>query len=387
MARREEERTLKEAKKNGIEHDVSSKNVLPIKTPDGSSMEELKSTATTTQAKLEKKSGILAKGLKKQSLLDSPLHDPRAPSPTSYFLNLPKIGFHAPPYTLHTSGSKSGPAACLLSPLSFWRGFNIQFSPALSSPGVMDARDVVSPLYGTEDGKDGFLKGYKVGKRRWLAGGGKEWWEAQKAEGFKDNERMGERRIRVEEVVRLRWRGRGGVRGYGFEWRGKRYLWKGTGRAVGVKTIASPFVRWSHLKLVVAVPVKEAVENEIVVGEQAKRVKKETELCLAMYTCTMGNRKAGRLEIFEEVLDSFVRDHDLELVVVFEDDQVADVAKNGTVLATMEGSKPMLNEMEVRTRQRLKDVIVGTALSMIIIERNKRRFLLELLQQIGENAG
>lgn len=141
-----------------------------------------------------------------------------------------------------------------------------------------------------------------------------------------------------------------------------------------MRRAAKMFVRWSHLKLVVLLPSEE--------GGDGAEEREQNELCLARYECTMGNRKAGRLILVEKVMDAFLQTNAFK-------------PTSTTGLAFLDhGQGDESNEQSIRsgkdfekTRQRLKDVVVATALAMIIIERDKRRFLLEFLQEVGEMVG
>ena len=313
---------------------------------------------------------IPVKGLKKLTLYDNPLRDPRVPT-TPYFVHLPKLFGHEPAYTLRNGGHKSSPVAALLHPSTLWMGWKLEFGDVLKQEGVIDGRGVVNGRFGTKDGKDGYLKGYKVRKRRYWGENGKSYWLKQKEEGFPDNVERGEgEKVRPEEVVKLKWV-RFWKRDYGFSWRECVFLWKGTGKVDVPRRAAKAFVWCNHLKLVVCRD-----------GDGEKG-----ELMLARYVCVMGNRKAGRLEVYDDTLEEFLRES------VFKDRQGAggpsienkEVATDERLLVT--GGDISRSEEYTKTYQRFRDVIMGTMICMLITERDKRRFILEFLQEVGENAG
>jgi hypothetical protein len=267
---------------------------------------------------------------------------------------------------------------------SLWQGWKLEFGDVLSQPGVIDGRGVVNVRYGTKNGKfegeEGFLTGFEVTKKRWWGESGKAYWEEQKANGFEDNAHAGELRVKPEEVINMKWISPFSprTREHSFEWRGYKFLWKGTMQVEQVRKAAEWFVWCSHLKLVVQLPRKNS--EEVAPGIRPP----PEELSLARYSCTMGNRKSGRLEVFQEAIDTFLEEHILISQVSVEGEKTDDSAISIAISA--EGSNVSVDS-QAKTHQRLRDIVFSTALCMVINERDKRRFLLELLQEIGEIAG
>lgn len=326
---------------------------------------------TESKAVLTKVDTVPVKGLKKLALYDHPLRDPRVPT-APYFIHLPKLFGHEPPYTLRYGGHKLAPVAALLHPSSLWMSWKLEFGDVLKQEGVIDGRGVVNGRFGTKNGKGGFLKGYKVGKRRWWGENGKSYWLKQKEEGFPDNVDRGDgEKVKAEETVELKW-AKLWARDYGFTWREFKFLWKGTRKVDNPRKAAKAFVWCNHLKLVVCLEGK---------GQMA----------LARYVCVMGNRKAGRLEIDEDAFDGFLREFvfkkEGEASPVVDDEAVLEETSIGNQSSVTAAAEISVSEGNAKTQQRLRDVIMGTMICMLITERDKRRFLLEILQEIGENAG
>lgn len=297
----------------------------------------------------------------KKKALDNPLHDPRTQT-APYFLHLPTVYGHCPPYTLRRGGTKAAPTCCLLSCSAAWRTWKLEFGDVLAQPGVVDGRGVVNAAYGSKKGEEGTLMGYGVRKKRWWGESGKAWHVAQAAALSKssDDAIAGEK-IKPDEIVLLKWTAPLSLRAreYSFSWRGFSFVWKGTGRDVQLsKKFWGPFVRYNHLKLVVLMPGR---------GNEGGG-----EAVLARYTCVVGQRKAGRLEVCSagvDVLLNLLDDTKIEkapLSTGMEDASIDDAAN---------------------TAQCLVDVVMGTAMCMIIGEFAKRKVLLEVLLALAEGGG
>lgn len=356
---------------------------------------------------------------------DNPKLDPRCspPSPppptsssnlpnsstqtTSYFLHLPTLYFHCPPYTLRKGGNKRAPVTALITPGCLWREWKLEFGDVLREEGVIDGRGVVSSWAGTRDGKEGFLRGYANRKRRWWGESGKKWFYEQKqkqevgggGDGNKleEEEKERERPRKPEEVVNVKWVAPlKRAREYRFQWRGFEFVWKGTGM-VGLpdKKFAqfrSATTRFSHLKLVVVVPHPKA---RVINGEGE-------EIVLARYTSTMAKRKAGRLEVSEEAVDGFVASHGSSLSSPPDissapspfpktpelgvDDNTSKSNEKQNPFEDPDSPKRDLDKI----RERLKDLVVASGMCMVIGEFEKREVLyaiLLLFLEAAQNGG
>jgi hypothetical protein len=312
------------------------------------------------------------KGAKRTRVLDNPEYDPRTEN-APFFVHLPSLFGHDPPYTLRNGGHKRAPVACLLHAAWRWKGWRLEFGDILAQEGVVDGRGVLNARYGTKDGKDGMFKGYKIREKRYWGESGKAWWKEQKAQGFPEGgDYDSEGKAKPEEVITLRWTSPFSLhtRNHCFSWRGFDFVWKGT-RKVESKKSARPFLFCNHLKLVVLVP------------DDASSVAKDTqktELCLARYACVIGQRKAGRLELYQEVIDSFLSDH------VFPAAGASPALDAGDGEEESPGERTLGLEAIAKTQKRIRDVVVGTSICMIMSEREKRRFLLEILLALTEFA-
>ncbi|KAH7317609.1 hypothetical protein BKA65DRAFT_514821 [Rhexocercosporidium sp. MPI-PUGE-AT-0058] len=349
---------------------LSKPKVSPSTTPTPTPNPDAHIASSLTDTDSDPPSPKPLTGTQRTCKLDCPDYDPRAES-TPYYLNLPSLLFHSPPYTLRNGGHKRAPVTCLLHASWRWKGWRLEFGDVLNQEGVIDGRGVVNAKFGTKDGREGMLKGYVVRKKRHWGESGKAWWVAQKEAGFPDgadfeSEEGLEGKVKPEEIVTLRWKAPFSLRArnHGFEWRGFEFVWKGT-RKVDVKKGARPFVFCNHLKLVVLVP-----EDMSPISKDAGK----REMCLGKYVCVMGKRKAGRLEVYQDVIDGFLAEHILP-------------ALEGGDKEISEEERELEGEEVAKTQKRIRDVIVGTSICMVMTERNKRRFLLEILLLISDILG
>jgi hypothetical protein len=157
------------------------------------------------------------------------------------------------------------------------------------------------------------------------------------------------------------------VRAHSFEWRGFEFVWKGT-RKVEPRKWAKRFNFANHLKLVVLVPEDTS---------SLSKNKGTREICLARYTCVLGKRKAGRLEIYQDAVGGFLAGYIFPHTVGGE----------GGAKEEDERERQLDMEENVKTHKRIRDIIVGTSICMIITERRKRRKIWEILREIAETAG
>ncbi|KAL5317437.1 hypothetical protein ACEPPN_014532 [Leptodophora sp. 'Broadleaf-Isolate-01'] len=298
----------------------------------------------------------------KAKALDNPRCDPRTET-APYFLHLPTIYGKAPPYTLRHGGTKAAPTACLLHCSAFWRTWKLEFGDLLAQPGVVDGRGVVNINYGTKKGLDGTFQGYEVRPKRYVGESGKAWHKLQATQDEKvDN--LAEK-PKPEEVVCLKWTAPLSfhTREYRFNWRNFEFVWKGTQTVQPSKKFFHPFLRYNNLKLVVFIPTRD--------GDQPK------ELILARYTSVVAGRKSGRLEVYQHVIDYFLSENAAALQQY---EPTANVASDGALQQekslTVQDREP---ESRAKAAQRLADIVVGTAMCMIIGEFTKRQVLISVI--------
>jgi len=239
----------------------------------------------------------------------------------------------------------------------------------MKQEGVIDGRGVVNARFGTKKGANGTLRGYEVRKRRWWGESGKEWFEENKQ--LKKADTSVEEKVKPEEVVELRWVAPlSRAREYRFHWRGFNFAWKGTGKVHSRAKIWRPFLMFHHLKLVVTIAGK-AVEG----GKQTE----SSELILAMYTSAVSKRKAGRLEVFQEVLEEFLSEN---VIPTF---KALHIAGHSMEKALVD-QRSNIDELK-KTQQRLKDVVVATAMCMVIGEFEKRQTIISIILAATDAAG
>ncbi|KAI9853950.1 MAG: hypothetical protein M1824_000780 [Vezdaea acicularis] len=242
--------------------------------------------------------------------IDRPKFDKRMET-SPYYVQQPSLGSYYPPLVLRRGGSWTAPPACLIHHSMFWASYKIELGDVLAQDGVIDGRGVVGRMHGTKNGKDGTLRGYEFKKKRSRGDTGKKWHQAEKerrlalkAEGKSFwPEKEEARPLRPEEVVTLRWSlGRGiNVRKYHFRWGGVDFYWKGTATVRDDKTMGV-LAGYSHLKLVAVIPQDPG-------HTEGTKKRKTAEIRLASYTSLVAHRKAGRLEVFDEVVNQFIADH------------------------------------------------------------------------------
>ncbi|KAH8654558.1 hypothetical protein BGZ60DRAFT_386155 [Tricladium varicosporioides] len=307
---------------------------------------------------------------------DKPGKDPRVEN-CPYFLQLPTLYGHDPPYALKRGGKK-GEVAGLMKPHFAWKSWEIQLGEILKQEGIVDGRGVVNWRYGTKNGEDGTLKGYTERKRRYWGESGKKWFKLQKEIGHTIPEVA--EKARPDETVKLRWvHPITRAREYRYTWRGYEFVWKGTGQVASKRRFWRHFHRYQHLKLVVVLPREE---------KGGVKLSEGNEVLLAIYTSAVSKRKAGRLEVFWDVVEEFLNDHMGDLC---RSDNSATISQAQATDVKAEKSTPeqKLNPEE-ETRERLKDIVMATALCMVIGEFGKRQALLSLfllMIDIASNAG
>ncbi|KAJ5555768.1 hypothetical protein N7535_008201 [Penicillium sp. DV-2018c] len=312
----------------------------------------------------------------------------------SYFVHHPKLLFHNVPLTLRRGNKKDGPPICLLKCGAFWRNWILQFGDILKD--VLDPRGVVrwecrsNPNNMMND--DRALKGYKV--RGWRVWGesGKEYHrdinerrriEKEKRKGESGSLRGGPGNMGntaesdeqgpdltdmkaldppsysavpppvvpqpavAEEAVRLKWASPFSVhpRRYTVVYANIEFTWEGTRDVHPDNKWAKIFMPFHHLKLIARLP-----------GHEDGRL-------VAQYTPSFACRKFGQLWVFDSV--------------------VAEVLERSPLSSTLTEDSRDVRET------RLYDLIIGTAVCMILGEWQKRMVLAALLALVAEggNAG
>lgn len=338
---------------------------------------------------------------------DRPKYDPRCET-SPYFVHLPTLVPHQPPFTLRHGGNKKAPVAGLIGSSFAFRRWTLQFGDVFKEDGVVDGRGVVNYRFGSRKGEDGTLRGYKVSKKRWWGETGKEWFrnywiERNKLEvdnGKEEEQQWSVTPKRAEEIVYLRWKApiSTKTREYRFEWRGFQFAWKGTGKVTHGKAWKRNSLKFNHLKLVVIIPdlEKEKMGNDVISGALQKQNTNATtklakvkaqEIVLAKYTSSLALRKAGRLDVFQEIIDSFLAGHgllDSSLEAAYPSEKVDGRQKSSE---KSPGDIKMANAETEKTRQRIRDIIVGTAICMVIGEYTKRKVVIDILIEIAQNGG
>ncbi|KAG4431607.1 hypothetical protein IFR05_012900 [Cadophora sp. M221] len=302
------------------------------------------------------------KKVSKAKAFDNPRCDPRTET-SPYFFHLPTIYGKAPPYTLRHGGTKSAPTACLLHCSAFWRAWKLEFGDILAQPGVVDGRGVVNIKYGTKKGIDGTFQGYEARPKRYVGESGKAWHKSQTTQDEKVDDLA--EKPKPEEVICLKWTAPLSfhTREYRFTWRNFEFVWKGTQTVQPSKKIFHPFLRYNNLKLVVFIPGPD--------GEQPK------ELILARYASVVAGRKSGRLEVYQHVIDYFLSENAAALQQYEPTTNLApDGAFQQEKSPTVQDRKP---ESSTKTAQRLADIVVGTAMCMIIGEFTKRQVVVSVI--------
>jgi hypothetical protein len=265
---------------------------------------------------------------------------------------------HSPPYTLRHGGTKSAECACLMHPSFGWRSWKLEFGDVLLQDGVIDGRGVVNSTYGTRNGENGTLKGYGVRAFRFWGESGKVWHQEQRLarKGIRKARGKTTQQAKPEEVVMMSWKKPFSVhtREYHFSWRGFEFIWKGTRKTdPSLKKVFRPFLRLCHLKCVVLVPQK--------AGQGEK------EILLARFTSVISKRKVGRFEIHEDILDAFLEEGFLR--------RNAEEMQDEGVVSGDWARKEKL-------RQRLRDVVVGMGMCMVIEEWRKRQVVIGIIVAI-----
>jgi hypothetical protein len=319
----------------------------------------------------------------------------------SFFLHTPYLAFHDPPRVLYTGTSKHTVPAVLIHSSAFWHTWKLQLGPSIGKPGVLDPRGVVCWKHNGGDDKalekdDKLLKGYKV--RTWRLWGetGKDYvhnvktsrdtgtgpdpdivqdetpvqkeGEDPETESTFSSFDEGEGPARAEEVVYLKWTSpfSKNTRRYHFQYAGVDFYWKGTGTVKETRKCGF-FLHWNHLKLVAVLPEQDK--------DDIKR-----EICLGKYTSSIASKKSGKLELFDGAIWRLMEQY---MPSVLEQVQPGERPPTGS-----EDDQPTAEQMSLVKKTSLYQVIVATAMCMIIGEKQKRDTIRQIIEAAaGEGGG
>jgi hypothetical protein len=310
----------------------------------------------------------------------------------SYFVHHPTLLFHNAPRTLRRGNKKTGTPVCLIKCGAYWLNWKIQFGDNLKD--IIDPRGVVkwecrSNPNNTTLNDDRALKGYKVHTWRVWGESGKRYHrqvnaqrkEKKNAEGLDDYpvemEEVTEdgkhdlsysqkqdpsppsysaspqtvipQPAVAEEAVRLNWSSPFSLntRRYSFEYADIKFFWKGTRDVHPDKQWAKWLMPFSHLKLIARLP---GIESE--------------DILVGQYTPSFALLKFGELWIFDSVVAKLLG----------EDDSSALTEKGG------------VGELRDIRKTRLYELVMATAMCMIIGEAQKREILIALLALAAEGG-
>jgi hypothetical protein len=359
---------------------------------------------TLKEQKEKKRQRLLEEIQKKIDPVTTDLPSPKADDDDddAFFLHSPYLAFHDPPQVLYIGNTKRTVPAVLIHSSLFWRKWKLQLGPAISQPGVLDPRGVVCWRHNGGDGKartadDKLLKGYKV--RTWRLWGetGKDYVHSVKANreagigpdpdvveddnqvddtaekdsnGFDPGYRNAP--ARAEEVVYLNWTSpfSRNTRQYHFRYAGLDFYWKGTGTVKETRKCGF-FLHFNHLKLVAQLP-SPAGESQ---GERVGR----HEVCLGKYTSSIATQKSGNLDLYDGAMWRLMAEH---MPCAFaEVQQGVELAKNDS------GVESAVAEIRPVKKTRLYQVVVATAMCMIIGEKQKRDTVRRIIEALITEGG
>ncbi|KAF2739769.1 hypothetical protein EJ04DRAFT_519409 [Polyplosphaeria fusca] len=301
-------------------------------------------------------------------------------SSDSYYLHTPYLAFHDPPRVLFIGSTKYCEPAVLIHNSTFWHTWKLQLGPSIATPGLLDPRGVVSWRHNGGDSQalkadDTKLKGYKV--RTWRLWGetGKSFVHGVKAarntghgpdpDILEDEIAASRTAAKADEVVYLKWVSpfSKDTRKYHFRFHGIDFYWKGTGTVKESRTCGW-FVHFNHLKLVACLP-------------QESKTGPTVEVCLGKYQSSVAVQKSGKLVIFDAAIARFMAEN---IPSAFSHSHSDEKGGHDDEVAKVTAVKRTL----------LHQVIVATAMCMVIGEQQKRetlRHAIALAGGEGANAG
>ncbi|PKY07108.1 hypothetical protein P168DRAFT_287602 [Aspergillus campestris IBT 28561] len=295
----------------------------------------------------------------------------------SFYMHRPFLSFHNAPRTLRHGSAKTGAPICIMNDSPLWGRWNLQFGEEELAQ-ALDPRGVVawqsrSNANNSRDNDDTALKGYKV--RRWRLWGesGKAYHREVNAARKHDKpvlhrqssdkgssaasctEDEGETHdaVRAAYTSSLKWVSpiSSRTRWYQLTYDGIDLVWKGTRDLRRGQTMRQCFMPFHHLKLVARLP-------PLFVGDR------DSEVLLAQYSSSWGSEKHGSLVILDEVVS-----------------RIFDRGRSLSESSGLRGAK------RADHLERVYQLILTTALCMIVGEGQKRGILLALLALIAEGVG
>lgn len=293
----------------------------------------------------------------------------------SFYMHRPYLSFHNAPRTLRHGGAKTGAPICIINDSPLWGRWNLQFgeeelAQALDPRGVV-AWESRSNANNSRKNDDTALKGYRV--RRWRLWGesGKAYHREVNAARKQDKpvlqqssdkgsstsctEDEGETRgpVRAAYASSLNWVSpvSSRTRWYQLTHDGVDLVWKGTRDLRRGQSMRRWFMPFHHLKLVARLP-------PLFVGDC------DSEVLLAQYSSSWGSEKRGSLVIFDEV--------------------VSRIFDRGRSLSESSGLR---ERQRAGHLERVYELILTTALCMVIGEEQKRMVLVAILTLLADGAG
>ncbi|KIW02366.1 uncharacterized protein PV09_06188 [Verruconis gallopava] len=313
---------------------------------------------------------------------------PDTAAENTFFVHKPCLSFHHPPRTLRRGPRKDSPAVCLINNSWFWRKWILQFGEQLSAPDVIDPRGVVSADCKFEQPTEKARRVRSYGVRTWRMWGesGKQYHreynkERKAGQPHKMEPAEKPRKDLITEVVYFSWHSpfTHKPRQYRFDYAGLEFYWKGTGTVKEPRTCGW-WMRFHHLKLCVRIPIvvtvcldgDRPIKRTTTLGSTLSRLASKRnagfrEECLAKYTSSMASKKAGTLQVYDDVLHR----------LLLEDVMPLDIKQKEVLEAT--------GPVGVK-KLRLYEIILATAMCMVIGEWQKREALIALLAAAGEGA-
>lgn len=285
----------------------------------------------------------------------------------------------------------------------------MQFGEQLADDRIVDLRGVVSLPFDSGKTRVGekAIKGYRVRKWRLWGETGKQYHHdinarrKENAEGRNSNADYVQERAShdtrpviatnetIDEVVYFSWHSpfTHRTRDYHFQHWGIYFYWKGTGTVKEGRTCGA-CLHFNHLKLVAHLPPVSSNDDGYAIQEKndkhiepvrptygSKIWQRSSptvrEICFAKYTSSLGKKKAGTLVIYDEALYHLLK----ECVVPFDSNESTELG----------------SEIVSVKHTRLYDIIVATAMCMVIGEWQKREWLRKIIElaagEAGGNAG
>ena len=295
----------------------------------------------------------------------------------SFYMHRPFLSFHSAPRTLRHGGTKTGAPICIMNDSPLWGRWNLQFGE-VELAQALDPRGVVawqsrSNANNSRDKKDDTaLKGYKVRSWRLWGESGKAYHHEVNAARKQDKpdllqssdkgsssasctEDEGETRdaMRAAYTSSLKWVSpiSSRPRWYQLTHDGIDLVWKGTRDLRHGQSMRRCLMPFHHLKLVARLP-------PLFVGDC------DSEVLLAQYSSSWGSDKHGSLVILDEAVS-----------------RIFDRGRSLSESSGLRGAK------RADHLKRVYELILTTALCMIIGEEQKRGVIVAVLALLADAAG